>query len=144
MKIRDMSAADLDSVAALCRQLASEDRSADALAVRVERARADPRHSFSVAVDDDGRVVAWMHLHETYLVASDPCLQVLALVVDEACRGRGVGKLMMEFAERRAASRGLPRLYLHSQVKRTDAHRFYEGLGYSKLKTQIAFEKRLR
>jgi GNAT superfamily N-acetyltransferase len=63
--------------------------------------------------------------------------------VDESRRGRGVGKLMMDFAEGRAASRGLPRLYLHSQVKRTDAHRFYEGLGCSKLKTPIAFEKRL-
>jgi GNAT superfamily N-acetyltransferase len=143
MKIRKMLTSDLGPVTDLCRQLATEGRSLDEMAGRVKLAQADPRHTQVVAVDESKRVVAWMHLHETYLVAAEPCLQVLALVVDESCRGKGVGKLMMDFAERHAASRGLPRVYLHSQVKRTQAHRFYEGLGYTVLKTQVAFEKRL-
>lgn len=143
MKIRKMTSADVGAVAELCRQLATEGRSLGEMAARVRLAAADARHSMLVAMDEAGKVVAWMHLHETYLVAAEPCLQVLALIVDKSCRGKGVGKLMMEFAERHAASQGLPRVYLHSQVKREGAHRFYEGLGYIKLKTQIAFEKRL-
>ncbi len=138
-----MSPSDVEAVAALCRQLASEARNWDGFEKRVALAFSDPRHALIVAVDETGKIVAWMHLHETFLVAAEPCLQVLALVVDQECRGRGVGKEMMAFAEKEASARGLPRVYLHSQIKRTDAHKFYEDLGYSQLKTQVVFEKRL-
>ena len=143
MKIRKMAPADVESVAKLCGQLASEKNTPGDIAKRVELALSDPRHELIAAADEAGRVAAWMHLHATYLVAAEPCLQVLALIVDESDRGQGVGRLMMEFAERRAAELGLPRVYLHSQTKRTGAHRFYEGLGYAQLKTQVVFEKRL-
>jgi GNAT superfamily N-acetyltransferase len=142
MKIRSMAASDLGAVTGLCAQLVEGERSAGEMAERFAKIAGDSRHLMVVAVDGEDRAVAWMHLHETFLFVAEPCLQVFALVVDESCRGRGVGRLLMAFAEREASERGLKRVYLHSQIARAEAHAFYERLGYAKLKTQHAFEKR--
>jgi len=52
------------------------------------------------------------------------------VVVREDLRGKGIGKAMMEFAMRRAAERGCYKLALSSQLRREEAHRFYESLGF--------------
>jgi GNAT superfamily N-acetyltransferase len=52
------------------------------------------------------------------------------VVVDEGARGRGVGRRMMEYARARCREEGCYKLVLSSNVSRTDAHRFYESLGF--------------
>jgi GNAT superfamily N-acetyltransferase len=47
-------------------------------------------------------------------------------------------------AEKRAAASGCTTIRLRSNVIRGDAHRFYERLGYERLKTQYAFRKGVR
>jgi GNAT superfamily N-acetyltransferase len=47
-------------------------------------------------------------------------------------RGRGIGEAMMRFAIERARDVGARRLQLTSNAARTDAHRFYERLGFAK------------
>ncbi len=54
------------------------------------------------------------------------------LVVDEAVRGKKIGKLLLEDAERIAKENGCPLLGLESSFHREDAHRFYEDNGYWK------------
>lgn len=61
-----------------------------------------------------------------------PFALVEDVVVDEAARGEGVGRAMMEFAMRRATAAGCYKLVLSSNVAREAAHRFYEGLGFRK------------
>lgn len=143
MKTRAMLAKDLEAVAKLCGQLVEGDRSPEELAARFARTAQDPRHFMIVAVDEGDAPVGWAHIHETFLFISEPCMQVFALVVDEASRGKGVGKFMMDRVEEMARERGLSRVYLRSQAKREQAHAFYERLGYVKIKTQYAFEKKL-
>ena len=53
------------------------------------------------------------------------------VVVDEARRGRGIGAAMMRFAMDRCVEAGCYKLVLSSNVRREDAHRFYEGLGFA-------------
>lgn len=52
------------------------------------------------------------------------------VVVDEARRGRGVGRAMLRFAMDRCAEAGCYKLVLSSNVRRKGAHRFYQGLGF--------------
>ena len=47
-------------------------------------------------------------------------------------QGRGIGKKMMEFALDRCREKGCYKLTLSSNLRRTDAHRFYESLGFRK------------
>lgn len=52
------------------------------------------------------------------------------VVVDERCRGRGFGQILMDEAEARARAASCYKIALTSNQKRNDAHRFYSRLGY--------------
>lgn len=71
-------------------------------------------------------------LHATpVLHRAGPVGRVTALVVDPAARGRGVGRALMDAAERWAVARGCVLMEVTSNRRRTDAHAFYERLGYA-------------
>lgn len=64
-----------------------------------------------------------------------------SVFVAAAARGQGVGAAMVAVAEARARARGAIFVALSSNATRTDAHRFYERLGY--VKSHVAFKKPL-
>ena len=67
-----------------------------------------------------------------------------ALVVARAHQGKGIGKRMMAAAERWAAARGFTSVSLASHVSRSDAHAFYEGLGYQRGATSHLFRRTIQ
>lgn len=54
------------------------------------------------------------------------------LVVTESCRGQGIGQQMMAFATNLCRQKGCYKFFFSSNINRTDAHRFYENLGFEK------------
>lgn len=52
------------------------------------------------------------------------------VVVDHRQQGRGIGKIMMQYAMLRASESGCYKMTLSSNLKRTLAHKFYEDLGF--------------
>ena len=67
--------------------------------------------------------------------------RLTGLVVDEKWRGRGIGKMLMEYIERWSREQGATLITLTSGKQRAQAHRFYESLGYDE--TGLRFVKRL-
>ena len=61
---------------------------------------------------------------------SDRIVRVMALVVDAGERGRGVGRLLMEEAERLGRDLGAAFAEVTAGHHRPDAQRLYEELGY--------------
>ena len=61
--------------------------------------------------------------------ARDSCIVEDVCVVAEM-QGTGIGKQMMDFAMAQCADRACYKLVLSSHVKRANAHRFYESLGF--------------
>ncbi len=100
-------------------------------------------HAVFVAENSRGKVVGWVHVSISYLVESDPEAEIGGLVVDEAARETGVGRLLMKRAEEWAREKNLHSVYLRSNIIRKEAHEFYKRLGYSIIKTQYAFRKKL-
>jgi GNAT superfamily N-acetyltransferase len=47
-------------------------------------------------------------------------------------QGKGIGKMMMEFAMEKCREAGCYKLVLSSNLKRTEAHAFYESLDFEK------------
>jgi ribosomal protein S18 acetylase RimI-like enzyme len=47
-------------------------------------------------------------------------------------QGKGIGKLMMEFAQNYAKEKGCYKMSLSSNLRREQAHKFYESLGFKK------------
>lgn len=68
--------------------------------------------------------------------------RVIGLAVKSEYQGRGLGTALLTLAESNAKSNGARLITLSSQFKRTEAHKFYEKLGYEK--TSFAFKKYLR
>lgn len=94
-----------------------------------------------VAADDapDGCLLGVATLHATpVLHRAGPVGRVTALVVDARLRGRGIGRALMQAAERWASDRGCVLLEVTSNQRRVDAHSFYEGLGYERTSFRFA------
>jgi N-acetylglutamate synthase-like GNAT family acetyltransferase len=140
--IRSARPADAGRMARLCQQLgypASQEQVARRLA-QIER---EKRHAVYVAERADGHVIGWVHVCVRHLVLADPQAEIEGLVVDEGYRHGGVGRSLMERAERWARAQGCAAVFLRSNVVREAAHVFYERIGYRHVKTQRAFRRRL-
>lgn len=54
------------------------------------------------------------------------------VVVDPACQSQGIGGEMMRYARERCTASGCYKLALSSNLKREQAHRFYESIGFTR------------
>ena len=109
---------------------------------RLERLLADPAQAVFV-VEIEGMLAGWIHVMDSVTVESGPAVEIRGLVVDEARRGSGLGRALVERGEAWARQRGVSAMTVRSNVVRAGAHAFYERLGYAVVKTQHAFRKRL-
>ena len=93
---------------------------------------ADPNQEIIVA-EKDGVVVGTMQLSYIPGIAFRGASRGLleAVRVSRALRGQGVGREMIAWANARFRSRGCRIAQLMSLQSRTDAHRFYEQLGWN-------------
>ena len=142
LPIRSAVPADAAAVARLSSQLGYPVE-AQALATRLAVLVSSELDAVYVAMDPQGNVVGWIHGAEQVLVESGPRCEILGLVVDEAARRGGIGRQLLEAVEQWARGRGLPEMSVRSAVTRAESHPFYEQLGYSRVKSQHVYRKRL-
>lgn len=95
-----------------------------------------------VAVLED-EVIAWIGMMQTVQLTTGPMAEITGLIVDAAWQRKGVGRLLVEKAKEWSRKRNLPVLRVRSNLRRSDAHDFYNGLGFTTLKDQRVFETRL-
>ncbi|GAA3442577.1 GNAT family N-acetyltransferase [Planomonospora venezuelensis] len=97
-----------------------------------EAIAADPNNELVVA-ERDGEVVGTMQL--TYIPGISRRgalrLQIEAVRITAALRGRGLGRQMIEWAVERGRERGCAMVQLTTDKRREDAHRFYDSLGFA-------------
>src|SRR5215210_2243317 len=139
VNVREATASDAAALAALSTQLGYPTQPGEA----AERLGAlGPTNAVLVA-EGNGEVLGWIHVCGVRFFQSPPFAEVGGLVVDEASRGKGVGKPLLEAGARWAADHGYPKLRVRSNVVREDAYRFYEREGFRRVKTQAVFDRRL-
>ena len=140
MSIRDATPADLPRLLELLHQLSQQSRTAesdireltDEHHAALRTISDDPRARLFV-LEDGGRVIG------TYTLYVLPNLShggrswaiVENVVVDEAARGGGHGKRLMDHALGLAREAGCYKLSLTSNIKRAEAHAFYEAIGFA-------------
>lgn len=69
-----------------------------------------------------------------------PVGRISMMVVEESMRSRGIGAALVSAAEEVLAARGCYMIEVTSNLKRTEAHRFYERLGYERTSIRLAKE----
>ena len=104
---------------------------------------ADPAQLL-VVLDDDGVVVGTMQVSFIPGLSRGGALrgQVEAVRVADSHRGQRLGEQMVRWAVGEAARRGCALVQLTTDTRRTDAHRFYERLGFTA--SHVGFKMTLR
>ncbi len=101
-----------------------------ALAARLQTLLGAP--DAAVLLAEQGAVLGVLALHWTMMLhLPDPVARIGTLVVAEEARGRRIGAALVAAAERLALEKGCTRIELTSGRSRTQAHAFYERLGYT-------------
>jgi GNAT superfamily N-acetyltransferase len=138
--IRSVTAGDARSMALLCGQLgypASEEQ----IRTRLAQILLDEDHAVHIAQTPDGCLIGWVHVYIPELLLVHRRAEIGGLVVDEGHRRRGIGRVLMAWAEQWACGQGCETVHLRSNILRREAHLFYEGIGYRKLTTQLTYQK---
>jgi GNAT superfamily N-acetyltransferase len=137
--IRDAVDADAEHLSELLTQLGYPASPAD---VAARLARVTRRSRLVVAVDAGDVPAGLVVLARIDALEHDrPLCMVVALVVRDSDRRRGVGGELLAEAERWALEQGCGRVVLGTAHQRTDAIRFYRSHGYQE--TGLRFVKTL-
>ena len=138
--LRDGRTGDASAVAILLGQLGYPCSRGDA-AARIATLLKDPTQALVVA-EVHGDLCGLLSLHTMYyLPLGAPTCRITSLIVDEAHRRDGLGRLLLREAERRARASGAVRIELTSAAHRHAAHAFYRASGYEE--SSLRFVKRL-
>jgi GNAT superfamily N-acetyltransferase len=133
--IRRAGTADLPGILALHAELESDGRTLDLpqAAALFERIRSYPDYHVYVAVSGDEIVGTFALLIMDNLAhLGAPSAIVEDVVVSAAQQGRGIGKQMMHYANEHCKQAGCYKMMLSSNLKRAQAHKFYEDLGFER------------
>ncbi len=136
--IREMVPTDAQHAARLSGELGYP-ASADEIQQRLRELQ---QHSHAVyAACSDGMVVGWLEVGIAHHLQSGSYGQIGGLIVCASYQGRGIGRRLVETAERWVASHGISTLVVRSRITRAAAHDFYLGLKFERLKTSAVFRK---
>jgi len=92
-------------------------------------------HTAFVAVIEN-RIAGWIGAAHAIMIEVMPHCEINGLVIDANYRGKGIGKLLVEKVKHWGRKKGNDKLTLHCNIKRTEAHLFYEHLGFKEIKQQ--------
>jgi GNAT superfamily N-acetyltransferase len=130
MKVRDLDAADIPHLLPLLDELGYP---VDAATLSARFERFTDQGEKALVAERDGRIIGLLTLHITPVLHRPGSVgRVTTLVVERKAHGQGVGRALMDEAERRLWDAGCVLIEVTSNRKRTDAHAFYEKLGYEK------------
>jgi GNAT superfamily N-acetyltransferase len=138
--VRSARLEDVGELARLFDQLGHPQTNA-ALRDRLESVLSDSRAEVLVADDSEALVGAATCFLVPVAHDDRPWCRITTLVVDEVHRGHGIGRMLVEAAEKAARAASCSRIEATSALHREDAHRLYERLGYGR--TSAHFLKRL-
>src|SRR5688572_11431519 len=110
---------------------------------RLANLLANERHFVAIATRGE-LVLGWMHVEHRSTLEGGERAELMGLVVEASTRRQGLGRELVDAAERWAVSRGLLSLTVGSNAARELSHPFYEALGYSREKTQHLYRKALK
>jgi GNAT superfamily N-acetyltransferase len=139
--LRDAEDADVDALVALlsddpisaARGDVADPSDRDVYLTALREISADPSNALLVVADDGGDVLGTMQLTRIPGMARRGSTRLLveAVRVRSDHRSAGIGGAMMRWVtDVAAAELGSPLVQLTSDAARTDAHRFYERLGF--------------
>lgn len=91
----------------------------------------------------DQKIIGWIHGFKTVVLESRPYIEIGGLIVDEAHRGKGAGKKLMDRLKEWCLENNIHDIRVRSNIKRKKAHKFYVNNGFAGIKEQKVFQMKL-
>ena len=128
----NIRAARLDDAAELARLFTELGHATTEQEIRERWSRWEDDGNVGLVVEGaGGALIAAATLHRTIVLhRAKPIGRISALIVDSRHRDEGIGRALVDHAERMFLVEGCGNLEITSNMRRTDAHAFYEHLGY--------------
>ena len=144
MEIRRLTENDLVSLAVLYKQFWGEESSLEKMRATFQRLKRNPNYILLVADQQNNLVGSVMGIICEELYGDcKPFMVVEDVIVDKRQRRLGIAPSLMRELERCAAKHNCSYIIFVTESERTEAHRFYESLGY-KSDAYKGFKKRLK
>lgn len=135
----------IDDATAIC-QICSQEMGyecAPAL-VKSKIEKLDSKRETVFVAEEESRVLGFIHVERYDVLYFESMANILGLAVKKDFQKQGLGKALLLAAENWAQENGIHLMRLNSGINRTDAHGFYEHLGYVSEKEQKRFVKNLK
>ncbi|MEX1030679.1 MAG: GNAT family N-acetyltransferase [Paenibacillaceae bacterium] len=130
--IREAERRDRERIEELYKLLIPDDNEIEVLEDRIDQIKLDPNHYLLVYENEDTVVgTILLSFCPDAMYGNRPYAMLENLIVDPACRGLGVGKQLFDHIEVLCMAVDCREILLMSNVRRTEAHQFFERLGYA-------------
>lgn len=112
---------------------------------QIKKLTEDSVHHIIIGYENEQtrKIIGFVHAELYESLYMDTGLNILGLAVDSNFQGQGIGKKLMSSIEEYALKNNISYIRLNSNVRRTEAHKFYESIGYVCDKTQKRLIKKL-
>ena len=137
LHLRTLTLRDAEAITNLSSQLGYK-ASVDDTKVWLQEILASKDHCAFGAVLDE-KLIGWVHGFYTLHLESGAFVEIGGLVVDENCRRTGAGRKLVEQVLAWAKQRGVSKVRVRCNTKRTDSHTFYKVIGFEEVKEQKVF-----
>lgn len=124
----------LDELAELYTELDQSETNVERLKERFTALQSNPDYTFLGAVDNSGKLVGSVMGIRCYDLTGQcrPFMVLENMIVSKSHHRKGIGQILVEAIEKIAIESDCRSVVLLSSAWRTEAHQFYEKLGFTK------------
>ncbi|SFG61342.1 GNAT family N-acetyltransferase [Pontibacter chinhatensis] len=137
LHLRTLTLTDTEAITNLSSQLGYQASVAETNVWLQEILASKDHCAFGAVLDD--KLVGWVHGFYTLHLESGAFVEIGGLVVDENCRRTGAGRMLVEQVRAWAGQKGIGKVRVRCNTRRTDSHTFYKVIGFEELKEQKVF-----
>ena len=143
---REINTADAPEVAEICKSALGYDINVESVKRQIAKLTNDKNQHIIIGYEDKEtrKIIGFVHAQMYESFYSDLGLNILGLAVNPDFQGRGIGRKLMNKLEQYAVENRISFIRLNSAMKREEAHKFYEHIGYSCDKVQKRFIKKFK
>ena len=140
---REINTADAPEVAKICKEALGYDINVESVKRQIEKLTNDKNQHIIIGYEDENtrKIIGFVHAQMYESFYSDLGLNILGLAVNSDFQGRGIGRKLMNKLEDYTVENNISFIRLNSAMKREEAHKFYEHIGYTCDKVQKRFIK---
>lgn len=143
--LRDITIFDAQEIQRISNFELGYDVDLDIVKKQIKKLTNNNKHHIIIGFENEQtrKIIGFVHAELYESLYMDTGLNILGLAVDSNFQGQGIEKKLMSAIEDYALKNNISYIRLNSNVRRSEAHKFYESIGYVCDKTQKRLIKKL-